>query len=168
MNGSRCEDSTRLLASLMASAPQDADRYQRIFNTDLNSFLSDNILEYTDRTSMSMSLEARVPLLDHQIVEFAYQVPWSYKVRNGRSKAILKDAFSDKLPSDVLNAPKRGFCPPIASWMAGPLDTYFDRIMTRKDANDLEIFRHPGRPSLDHPARDGRDYRASDQWNSYC
>lgn len=139
-DGMRFEASNRILASRLSASPQDADRYQRVMNLDLNSFLSDNILEYTDRTSMAVSLEARVPLLDHRIVEFAYRIPWSYKMRRGRAKAILKDAFADRLPADLLDAPKRGFCPPIAAWMAGPLDAYFDRVMTRKEVVKQGVF----------------------------
>lgn len=154
-NRMRFEASTRILASLLGASPEAADRYQRVLNLDLNSFLSDNILEYTDRTSMGVSLEARVPLLDHRLVEFAYRIPWSYKVRNGRTKAILKGAFSARLPADVLNAPKRGFCPPIATWMAGPLDAYFDRVMTRQDVVKQGIFswEEIQRLRLQHKAR---------------
>lgn len=139
-DGMRYEKSKRILTSRLAASPQDSGRYQRVMDLDLTSFLSDNILEYTDRTSMNVSLEVRVPLLDHRIAEFAYRVPWSYKMRHGKSKAILKDAFSDILPPDLLNAPKRGFCPPIAAWMAGPLDAYFDRVMTRKEVVRQGVF----------------------------
>jgi len=139
-DGMRFEASERILASRLSASPQGADRYQRVMDLDLNSFLSDNILEYTDRTSMEVSLEARVPLLDHRIVEFAYRMPWSYKMRHGRAKAILKDAFAVRLPADLLDAPKRGFCPPIATWMAGPLDAYFDRVMTREEVVKQAVF----------------------------
>jgi asparagine synthase (glutamine-hydrolysing) len=155
-DGMRLEESKRILASRLSASPQGADFYQGVMNLDLNSFLSDNILEYTDRTSMNVSLEARVPFLDHRIVEFACRIPWSYKLREGRAKAILKDAFADQLPADLLDAPKRGFCPPIAAWMAGPLDAYFDRVMTRRDVVKQGIFswEEIQRLRLQHKARE--------------
>ena len=91
----------------------------------------DSILEYTDKTSMAVALEVRVPFLDHRVVEESFRIPFDYKLRNGTTKYILKDAFKDLIPAKNLNRKKRGFCPPLAMWMRRELDTYFDRHLSR-------------------------------------
>lgn len=102
----------------------------RVQYVDLKTFLVDNILEYTDRTSMAVSLEVRVPFLDYRLVELSQSMPYHYKLRNGISKAILRETFQDLIPPENLRAPKKGFCPPLALWMRDTLDRYFDEHMT--------------------------------------
>lgn len=88
---------------------------------DLKTYLVDDILTKVDRMSMAVSLEARVPLLDHRIVEFAVNVPPHLKLRRGQTKVILRRAMADILPDVVLNKPKQGFSIPIKHWLRGPL-----------------------------------------------
>lgn len=107
---------------------------------DINSFLVDNILEYTDKTSMAVSLEVRVPFLDHRVVEESFRIPFEYKLRNGVSKYILRDAFKDLIPAKNLSGRKRGFCPPIALWMRRNLDSYFDSHLSRDYVGKEGIF----------------------------
>ena len=109
----------------------------RVLEMDVQTFLPDNILEYTDKMSMAASLEVRVPYLDHRLVEHALRIPFNQKLKRGKAKAILKETFRDLLPAGNAKAPKKGFNFPLAVWMRDYLDSYFDRFMGRE-----EVVRH--------------------------
>ncbi len=93
------------------------DRASRMQYLDTKTYLPDDILTKVDRMSMLVSLEARVPLLDHHLVEFAATIPIQYKIRNGETKYLLKKIAERYLPSEVLYRPKQGFAVPIAKWL---------------------------------------------------
>jgi asparagine synthase (glutamine-hydrolysing) len=135
----RLAPSVRVLERHLGAAG-GGDLPSRVQYLDLHTFLADNILEYTDKTSMATALEVRVPFLDHRLVELSAGMPWAYKVRNGRSKHILRLATADLIPPENLAAPKRGFCPPLATWMATSLDRYFDDRMGPEYVRRQEIF----------------------------
>ncbi len=88
---------------------------------DIRSYLAEDILTKVDRMSMAVSLEARVPLLDHRIVEFAVNLPPHLKLQGTSTKRILREVMSDRLPPAILNKPKEGFSIPIKHWLGGPL-----------------------------------------------
>lgn len=88
---------------------------------DIKTYLAENILTKVDRMSMAVSLEARVPLLDYRIVEFALSLPPHLKLRRGQTKVILRRAMGGQLPETVLNKPKQGFSIPLKRWLCGPL-----------------------------------------------
>ncbi len=98
-----------------------ADALSRAQLADLQGYLSDDILVKLDRTSMAHALEARVPLLDHELLAFAQSLPSSYKLRRGRSKAILVDLIAPHLPREVFARPKRGFSVPLSRWLKNEL-----------------------------------------------
>jgi asparagine synthase (glutamine-hydrolysing) len=112
----------------------------RVLHLDVQTFLPDNILEYTDKMSMAVSLEVRVPYLDPRVVEHSLTFPFRNKLRAGKSKAILKEAFADLLPAENSKAPKKGFNFPLAIWMRDYLDQYFDRRMSREEVERQAIF----------------------------
>jgi len=100
-------------------AMADADgptRLDRLLYTDVRTYLPDDILVKVDRASMAHSLEVRSPFLDHELVEFAAQIPAKYKRRSGVGKWILKEAFRDVLPDLVLERDKQGFGVPVEEW----------------------------------------------------
>jgi len=117
LGGFRSEDE---LIDMMANAPARSalDRAQY---ADLAFWLPGDILTKVDRTSMAVSLEAREPLLDHRLVEFAARLPDHMRVRGTTGKYLVKKCMERYLPQDVLYRPKQGFVTPIASWMRGPL-----------------------------------------------
>ena len=88
------------------------------------------MLVKVDRMSMANSLEVRCPLLDHKLAEFAATLPHSWKIRGDRGKAILIEALGDRLPPELLTAPKRGFAVPLAAWFRGPLREYLRDHLT--------------------------------------
>ena len=99
---------------------------------DVLSYLPGDILTKVDRASMATSLEARVPLLDHVVAEFALSLPSRLKVRDGVGKWVLRQAIADFVPASVLQRPKRGFDVPIRDWFRGPLAYRLDALL---DAN---------------------------------
>lgn len=97
------------------------DALTRLRYVDVHHYLPDDILTKVDRTSMLVSLESRVPLLDHVLVEFVAAIPERLKLRRGETKYILKRSVTPLLPSQVLSRPKMGFGVPLATWFRGPL-----------------------------------------------
>ncbi len=95
--------------------PADDELNQRMY-TDIRLYMSDQLLQLTDRTSMAASLEARVPLLDFRLVELSLSIPSSQKINVKNSKIILKDSTKDLLPARLLNRPKWGFAAPHKTW----------------------------------------------------
>ncbi len=117
LDGFRAEDE---LISLMANTPARSglDRAQY---ADLTFWMPGDILTKVDRTSMAVSLEAREPLLDHRLVEFAARLPERMRVRGSTGKFLLKKCMERYLPQDILYRSKQGFVTPIAAWLRGPL-----------------------------------------------
>ena len=104
----------------MAEAPA-RERLDRAQYADLKIWLPGDILTKTDRMSMAVSLEAREPLLDYRLVEFAASLPAAMRVKGGTGKAILKQAMERYLPQDILYRPKMGFVTPVSHWFRGAL-----------------------------------------------
>ncbi len=96
-----------------------AHRVEKIMETDLNSYLPGDILTKVDIASMACSLEVRSPFLDHEVVEFAVSLPLRYKQRRISRKHILKQAFEDLIPPEVIKRRKKGFGVPLGTWLRG-------------------------------------------------
>jgi asparagine synthase (glutamine-hydrolysing) len=109
------------------------DELTQITLVDALSYLPGDILTKVDRMSMAVSLEARVPLLDHPLVEFAASLPAAFKFRQGQGKWIFRKAVADLVPPPVLRKPKQGFGVPLDVWFRGPLRHRIDRLL-RSDA----------------------------------
>lgn len=117
LRGYRAED--RYIAAMQAAPARDAiDRAQY---ADMKLWLSGDILTKMDRTSMAVSLEAREPLLDHRLIEFAATLPVAMRLRRGQGKWLMKKAMERYLPRDILYRPKMGFVTPVSAWFRGAL-----------------------------------------------
>jgi asparagine synthase (glutamine-hydrolysing) len=107
---------------------RDRDFGTQMTMVDLLTYLPGDILTKVDRTSMAVSLEARVPLLDHPLVEFAASLPSELKYRDGRGKHVFRQAITPIVPQIVLDKPKQGFAVPLARWFRGPLRHHVERL----------------------------------------
>jgi asparagine synthase (glutamine-hydrolysing) len=107
---------------------------------DSMSYLPDDILTKVDRASMAVSLEARTPFLDKEIVKFALTLPLEYKIKAGVGKSILRDVLYKYVPRDMIERPKMGFGVPLAEWMRGELRVWCEGLLNEKKLKEDGFF----------------------------
>jgi asparagine synthase (glutamine-hydrolysing) len=120
---------------------EQAAPLNRLLYVDLKTFLPCLNLDYTDRTSMATTLEVRVPLINHELVELAARMPPRLKLRGLRRKYILKRAAEGLLPRDVVWRRKAGFGAPIRAWLRGPLRPLVDELLSEEVVRSRGLFR---------------------------
>jgi asparagine synthase (glutamine-hydrolysing) len=158
-------DPASILANALDTAP-DRDPATRAMIADMITYLPGDLLVKVDLASMAHSLECRGPFLDHRVVELALAMPLDRKLRlrKGRSKVVLKQAFADLMPPGLANRPKMGFGVPIDRWFRGPLAEELRAVLLDPVALSRGMFRPEAVESLIDGHQSGRRDNAYKLW----
>lgn len=116
------------------------DASARIRYFDMMQYLPDDILTKVDRASMAVSLEARVPLLDHRVVEYAWRVPRSALIQGSQGKVLLRNVLHRYVPPELVERPKAGFAIPIGAWIRGPLSDWASDLLSTSSLSASGLF----------------------------
>jgi asparagine synthase (glutamine-hydrolysing) len=156
-------DRRDLLVSAV-DADRPGDLVSRMQLADQAVYLPDDLLAKVDRASMAVSLEARVPLLDHRVVEFAWRLPQRLKVRGRRGKWLLRQVLYRYVSPELVDRPKMGFTVPIEPWLRGPLREWGSDLLGSRALSDLAFIDGNAARRAWSAFQEGKGYRGLALW----
>jgi asparagine synthase (glutamine-hydrolysing) len=142
----------------------DMHPFEQIALFDIKNYLADNLLYKMDIASMASSLEVRVPYLDHNLVEFAVNVPLKYKIKNGEQKYLMKSVLEKCLPNDLIHRKKWGFPAPVGNWLQSDMSYLIDKYLNAEQLNKHQLFNLDFVNSLITKFRKGEDFHYKRIW----
>jgi asparagine synthase (glutamine-hydrolysing) len=131
---------------------------------DFKHYLKDDLLVKVDRASMQYSLESRVPLLDYRLVEFAFNLHPSLKIKKGMQKYLLKQVLYEYMPPEIFNRPKQGFAIPLVKWLKTDLKYLLDKYTSAAVINKYNIVHYNVVEKIRQQYLDGKDYLYNRLW----
>lgn len=144
--------------------PLRLDPLTRMMARDMTFYLPDDVLAKVDRAAMAVSLETRVPFLDHRLVEFALSLPLDFKIRDGIGKAILRELLYRHVPRELVDRPKKGFGVPLAAWLRGPLRDWAEDLLDANHLHSNQLFDAQAVRAAFEEHLSGRRDRHNDLW----
>ncbi len=169
-NGCRQLDSYDIVERYWSEAERElpgADLLQKMTFLELRQRLAELLLMRVDKMTMATSVEARVPFLDHDLVQFAVALPERMKVRDGVGKYVLKKAVEGVIPSNIVNRPKQGFGAPVAEWFRGEFGLRAQREIAQSSLAERGLLNYDYVDELWRRHRTGRGSWAPQLWNLY-
>jgi asparagine synthase (glutamine-hydrolysing) len=131
-----------LLINSLLNIPDEKESLNQMLYWELKYFLADHNLNYTDKMSMAVGVEVRVPFLDKDLVDFSTKIPVHFKMKGSETKYILKKAMEPYLPKDIIYRPKTGFGAPVREWITKDLRPMIDERLSKKNIEKWGIFEH--------------------------
>ncbi|WP_116472419.1 asparagine synthase (glutamine-hydrolyzing) [Zobellella maritima] len=131
---------------------------------DAQTYMADDILVKVDRAAMATSLETRVPMLDHRVVELAWQMPLHYKIRNGEGKWLLRQVLYRHVPEELIERPKMGFAIPLDDWLRGPLREWAEALLNEQRLAEEGFFNVSAIRQIWHEHISGKYNHATRLW----
>ncbi|MCG3167223.1 MAG: Asparagine synthetase [glutamine-hydrolyzing] 1 [Bacteroidia bacterium] len=138
--------------------------FEQIALFDIKHYLADNLLYKMDIASMASSLEVRVPYLDHNLVEFAVNVPLEYKINKREQKYLMKKALRNYLPDDLIYRKKWGFPAPLGTWLQSELSFMIDKYLSKQELEKHGLFNHDFVKKLVSNFRSGETFHYKRIW----
>jgi asparagine synthase (glutamine-hydrolysing) len=142
----------------------DLDHLDAMLATDMQGYLVDDILVKVDRAAMHVSLETRMPFLDHRVVEAAWRLPHRMLVRDGRTKWVLREILARYVPPELTERPKAGFGVPLAAWLRGPLRPWAEELLAAGRLDEHGLLETSAVRLLWDEHRQGRADRSRELW----
>jgi asparagine synthase (glutamine-hydrolysing) len=130
------------LEHLSNEIPDEKSLLNQMLYWEIKSFLVDHNLNYTDKMGMAVGVEARVPFLDTELVDFSLTIPHALKMKNGEAKYILKKVAERYLPKEIIYRPKTGFGAPVRKWITSDMDEMIKERLSLDNINRRGIFNH--------------------------
>ena len=150
------DSAARPMLDFLSPLPRRVRRLNRMLALEQRFFLSDHNLNYTDKMSMAVGVEARVPFLDLELVDFAERIPGGLRQRGAEGKWVLKKAMEPYLPNDVIYRPKSGFTAPLRRWLQSDLKPLVGDVLGRESLKRRGLFRPEAVAALIQANLDGR------------
>lgn len=135
-------DEYSFFRSKLMDIPLEKETLNQMLHLEMSSFLVDHNFNYTDKMGMAAGVEIRVPFLDNDLVDFSYQIPTEYKLRNNVTKYILKKVAERYLPNEVIYRSKAGFGAPVRKWVTEDLSGLVESRLSRENIEKQNIFEH--------------------------
>lgn len=145
-----------ILSNLLKNIPQEKQALNQMLYLELKSFLVDHNLNYTDKLSMAAGVEARVPYLDLELVNFSTQIPVKYKLHGTQTKYILKKIAEKYIPHEIINRPKAGFGAPVRKWITNDMKGMIKERLSESKLKERGIFDSKAVWSLIHDNEAGK------------
>lgn len=142
--------------------------FEKISLFDIQNYLANDLLHKVDIASMSTGLELRVPMLDHNLVEFAVNLPLELKVKNGAQKYLLKKLLNNYIPNELVYRQKWGFPAPIGNWLLNDLSYLIDTYLNKQITEQIGLFNHSFIENLVKEFKNGKDYHFKRVWALIC